>query len=110
MTPDELSQIVQAQKEAQQQIRTGINVCVAAGCISSHSDQVKEAIAREVDARGLKKTCQVKGVGCLGLCTAGPLVMTQPAGTLYQGVTEADAADIVDSVAHPENAPVKRLE
>jgi len=50
--------------------------------------------------------CQVKGVGCMGLCAAGPLVSVEPEGHLYQGVSAGDAGEIVDSI---EGSPVSRL-
>src|SRR5208282_5535135 len=47
------------------------------------------------------------GVGCMGLCSAGPLVSVEPTGTLYQGVRPDDATDIVRSLSED---PVARLE
>ena len=51
-----------------------VKVCVAAGCLSANSDQVKTQLESEVKQRGLEGCCKVKGVGCMGLCAAGPLV------------------------------------
>ena len=111
MTPEELSKIATIEQEEQQQHKHVIQVCVAAGCLSSHSDQVKDALDKEVSNRGLDHTCHVKGVGCLGLCAAGPLVRVQPtakpdAAVMYRGVTANDAAEVVSSLEGP---PVKRL-
>ncbi len=92
-----------------------VNVCVAAGCVSSGSDKVKEAIGREVLEHGLEKKCKVKGVGCLGLCSQGTLVaadLLKPSDgaaqsrIIYQQVTPADAKEIVESLG---KEPVKRL-
>jgi len=108
MTPEELSQIAATEQEAQQQFPHRVHVCVAAGCLSSHSDEVKTALEREVKQQGLEKKCQIKGVGCMGLCTAGPLVAVKPEGTVYQNVAPENAADIVQSLE--TNVPVKKLE
>ncbi|MCC7450815.1 MAG: NAD(P)H-dependent oxidoreductase subunit E [Anaerolineae bacterium] len=108
MTPEELSQIAATEQEAQQQFPHRVHVCVAAGCLSSHSDDVKTALEREVKQQGLEKKCQIKGVGCMGLCTAGPLVAVKPEGTIYQNVAPENAADIVQSLE--TNVPVKKLE
>ncbi len=108
MTPEELSQIAATEQEAQQQFPHRLHVCVAAGCLSSHSDQVKDALEREVKQQGLEKKCQIKGVGCMGLCTAGPLVAVKPEGTMYQNVTPENAPEIVQSLE--TNVPVKHLE
>ncbi len=98
---------------------------MAAGCVSCQSEGVKAALEKEVAARQGRTTdghtaeahtseaqsghaeseCQVKGVGCMGLCAAGPLVAVGN-HTLYQGVTAEDAPALVDSLDH---APVSRL-
>src|SRR5579862_6833647 len=69
------------------------------------SQSVKDALDQEVTRRGAKDRCQVKGVGCMGLCSEGPLVSTS-AGTLYKKVEAADGVAILDSL---ESGPVERL-
>ncbi len=105
MTPEELEQIAEDERAAQAEVPHRVNVCVAAGCISCQSLNVKEAIDKEIVSRGWEKKCQSKGVGCMGLCAEGPLVSTG-ADTLYQHVAPADAADILDALEGP---PVSRL-
>jgi bidirectional [NiFe] hydrogenase diaphorase subunit len=83
-----------------------INVCVAAGCLSSGSDKVKESLEQEVREHGLDHECQVKGVGCLGLCSQGTLVSVEKQNVLYKQVTQADAKEIVESL---DKKPVERL-
>ena len=41
---------------------------------------------------------QVVGVGCLGLCSRGPLVEVSPTSTLYEQVTPTTAPSIVDGL------------
>ncbi|MFN8632653.1 MAG: NuoF family protein [Chloroflexota bacterium] len=106
MTPEELTSMAEAEQAAQRKARQRIQVCVAAGCLSSQSDQVKSAIEAEVKQRGLGATCAVKGVGCMGLCSAGPLVSVAPSGVMYRGVSPADAAEIVDTL---DGEPPARL-
>jgi bidirectional [NiFe] hydrogenase diaphorase subunit len=106
MTPEELTKKAQAEQERQSKFEHTVRVCTAAGCLSSHSDKVKAAITDEVNKRGLSKTCQVKGAGCMGLCAQGPLVSIDSGDTMYQRVEEKHAASIVDSVG---KAPVKEL-
>jgi bidirectional [NiFe] hydrogenase diaphorase subunit len=105
MTPEELEQIAEDERAAQGQVPHHVNVCVAAGCISCQSLNVKEAIDKEIVSRGWEKKCQSKGVGCMGLCAEGPLVSTGT-GNLYQHVAPADATDILDALEGP---PVSRL-
>src|ERR1700690_3826493 len=97
VTPEELDQIAETEREAQSQFTQRVNVCVAAGCLSCQSQGVKDALDQEVTRRGTKDHCQVKGVGCMGLCSEGPLVSTS-AGVLYKKVEAADGAAILDSL------------
>jgi bidirectional [NiFe] hydrogenase diaphorase subunit len=108
MTSEELTKIAVIEQEARAQIRHSLNVCVAAGCLSSRADVVKESLEKEVTRRGLERHCQVRGVGCLGLCAEGPLVNVESRGAavMYQHVTDKDAADIVQSL---DTEPVQRL-
>ncbi|MDD3472933.1 MAG: NADH-ubiquinone oxidoreductase-F iron-sulfur binding region domain-containing protein [Syntrophaceae bacterium] len=107
MTIEELQDIGRIEKEKQEGFKHRINVCVAAGCLSCQSGLVKEALEKEVSRRGLESWCQVKGVGCLGLCSSGPLVAIDSDGILYKGVEVSDASDIVEALG---GSPIKRLE
>jgi len=88
-----------------------VRVCMAASCQSSGSEPVLDALREQCKTSGGDR-CQVKGVGCMGLCSAGPLVaIAAPnegltAATIYRDVTADDAADIMASV---DAAPVERL-
>ncbi len=105
MSPEELEQIAEKEREEQKKFAHSISVCVAAGCISCQSQEVKDAIDREIQKQGLEQGCKSKGVGCMGLCAQGPLVSSDR-GILYKGVTANDAAEIVASI---ESDAVSRL-
>lgn len=100
MTPEELIEIAESEREAQSKYEHTLNVCVAAGCLSCQSQSVKDALDGEIKTRGLEKTCRTKGVGCMGLCSEGPLVSTEK-GTLYKKVTASDAPALVESISGP---------
>jgi bidirectional [NiFe] hydrogenase diaphorase subunit len=106
MMPEELADMALIEQEAEQQYEHHIHICVASGCISSQSDQIKDSLDKEVQRRGEERWCRVKGVGCMGLCTAGPLVSTSPGNVLYQNVKVADTLDIIDSL---DQEPLSRL-
>jgi bidirectional [NiFe] hydrogenase diaphorase subunit len=108
MTIDELEQIAETETESCQKCPNHLHVCVAAGCISSQSEQVKESLEREIKGKGLEDRLRVKGVGCMGLCAAGPLVSHPAKSVMYQGVKPSDATDIVTAVE--TGAIVKALE
>jgi bidirectional [NiFe] hydrogenase diaphorase subunit len=105
MTSEELQQIAETSEAERKEFDYELNVCMALGCMSQHSDKVKAALTEEVARSG--KRCHVRQTGCLGPCAAGPLVSVGPIGTLYGDVHEADAEAIVESLG---GEPVKRLE
>jgi bidirectional [NiFe] hydrogenase diaphorase subunit len=107
MTPEELEQIAEAEREEQKKFSHSINVCVSTGCMSAGSQGVKDAIDQEIKQRGLEHSCKSKGVGCLGLCAKGPLVSTgsvstdhfSTGGVLYKNACVGDVPEIVASLA-----------
>jgi bidirectional [NiFe] hydrogenase diaphorase subunit len=103
---EDLHQIAKIEKDKQQGFQHRIHVCVAAGCMSCGSGVIKDALEKEVARRGLGNWCQVKGVGCLGLCTAGPLIALETGGGYYQGVKISDISDILEALG---GSPVSRL-
>ena len=105
MSPEELEQIAETEREEQKKFAHTISVCVAAGCMSCQSQSVKDAIDQEIKKQGKHEACKSKGVGCMGLCAEGPLVSTE-SGVLYQHVNPSDASDIVSGI---EGEPVSRL-
>jgi bidirectional [NiFe] hydrogenase diaphorase subunit len=97
LTPDDLPRVAEAEHTANQAFEHTLRVCVAAGCLSQHSDQVKQGLEQQIKERGISH-CRVKGVGCMGLCSAGPLVSVRPQETLYRAVTPDDAPAIIESL------------
>ena len=79
---------------------------MAAGCASTGSGKVKDALTEEVKKRGLEHTCKVKGTGCLGLCSQGPLMTVEPQGVMYKEVKAEHAPAIIDSLS---SKPVSSL-
>jgi bidirectional [NiFe] hydrogenase diaphorase subunit len=100
MNPEELEAIAEKEKRQAQLLKHRIHVCGAAGCLSQHSEAVKEAFETEIKRRGLDRQCRVKRVGCLGLCAIGPLVAVEGEGILYHNVTVEDVPKIVDALDH----------
>jgi len=106
---DKLEEIAVAEQEQGDRYIHTVNVCMAAGCMSSQSAAIKEALEKEVEGKGQERWCRVRGTGCMGLCAAGPLVSVdaeKPNEVLYQHVTVEDAPEIV---AVLDNQPIDRL-
>lgn len=104
MTPEELEQIAKETREKRGCETRELNVCTAAGCLALRSDALKGALEEEVKRSGA--TCRVRGVGCMGLCSQGPLVAEEPAGVLYSNASAADASEIV---GNPHGEAMQRL-
>ena len=71
-----------------------LRCCMAAGCVSSNAEAVKQRLEKSVADLGLADQVEVRGVGCMKLCCQGPLVQVDPRGDLYQKVTPEDAASV----------------
>jgi bidirectional [NiFe] hydrogenase diaphorase subunit len=93
MTSEELEQIAENVRSQRHAERHEINVCVAAGCLALHSDTLKNAL--EKSAATTEIPCRVRGVGCMGLCSAGPLVSVEPEALLFQNVKLEDTDGLI---------------
>jgi bidirectional [NiFe] hydrogenase diaphorase subunit len=104
----ELLEIGEKERRSHKGIR--LRVCVAAGCLSANAQAVKQSLEDAVAAVGLTDSVQVAGVGCLGLCSGGPLVAVDPENILYEKVTPADAASIVAALKGGVSATAKQAD
>jgi bidirectional [NiFe] hydrogenase diaphorase subunit len=89
----ELHQIAEHEHQARKPLR--IRCCVAAGCLSANAQAVKQRLEESVAGAGLQERVEVCGVGCLRLCSRGPLIQVDPDGALYENVTPDTAPAIV---------------
>ena len=109
MNLEELKQIQTAALEAQAKFDQEINICMGTGCLSQHSDQIKDALTKSVKASG--KNAFVRRTGCMGLCAAGPLLLVAERGseeeTVYNHVQASDADAIAASLG---GQPVEALQ
>jgi bidirectional [NiFe] hydrogenase diaphorase subunit len=105
MNIEELEQIADSVRVENQQFDYEINVCMGTGCLSQHSDKLKDAFTAAAAAEG--KKCCVRRTGCMGLCAAGPLVLVDPDEILYQHVKAEDAPVIAKSLG---GEPVAELQ
>jgi bidirectional [NiFe] hydrogenase diaphorase subunit len=106
MMPEELQEIANRQKESEESYKHRIHVCAAAGCRSSNSENIQEALRERIKERNLGDDVMVKPTGCMGLCAAGPLLAVYPEGILYGHVTVEDIDEILDSLGAE---PIERL-
>ncbi|HWA95326.1 MAG TPA: NADH-quinone oxidoreductase subunit NuoF [Terracidiphilus sp.] len=105
MTVEELDQIAESTRAEYAKYDHQINVCMGTGCLSQHSDQLKDALTKA--AAGAGSNTFVRRTGCMGLCAAGPLVLVDPEETLYQHVKPEHAETVVASLG---KAPIPELQ
>jgi bidirectional [NiFe] hydrogenase diaphorase subunit len=105
MNIEELEQIAESVRLENAKFDHEINVCMGTGCLSQHSDQLKDALAKAADASG--KKVFVRRTGCMGLCAAGPLVLVDPEEILYQHVQPEHSEQLVN---HLGGEPIKELQ
>jgi len=94
-----------AEKERALRKKHVIRCCMAAGCMSSDSKGVKEALDKAVKDAGLEDQVEVRGVGCMKLCCQGPLVQVddhEPGATVQLA---ADTHGPLYLKVTPESAP-----
>lgn len=78
---------------------TEIRCCTAAGCASANAPAVLDALKKAVADAELGDRVRAVGVGCMRLCSQGPLVAVEPDGALYQKVTPESGTSVVAGLA-----------
>ena len=73
-----------------------MQVCEAASCLALGADQLRQQLRRVTPAE-----VEVKRVGCLGLCSAGPLVRSTPIGALAARVGVDDVEHLAAGLPAP---------
>jgi bidirectional [NiFe] hydrogenase diaphorase subunit len=97
-TPIDLHEVAHEELEAQSRYPWRAMCCSSTACLSSGAAATRSAIEETLLAEGMASEVQVVPTGCMGLCSAGPLVRMVPRGeppTLYGRVTPRAARDIV---------------
>ena len=77
-------------------VRSHVLICGGTGCTSSGSNKIKDALAAELQAKGLDEEVKIVQTGCFGLCALGPIMIVYPEGTFYSRVTPEDVSEIVE--------------
>ena len=77
-------------------IRSHVLICGGTGCTSSGSVKIREAMEKELEAKGLQDEVKVVQTGCFGLCALGPVMIIYPEGTFYSRVKIEDVPEIVE--------------
>ncbi len=76
--------------------RSHVLVCGGTGCSSSNSQQIIDAMEKEIAEAGLSDEVKVVKTGCFGLCALGPIMIIYPEGSFYSEVKPSDVPEIVE--------------
>ena len=72
-------------------------ICGGTGCTSSGSSEIRAAMEKEINEKGISDRIKLVTTGCFGLCALGPVMIVYPEGTFYSMVKPEDVPEIVDS-------------
>ncbi len=75
--------------------RPVISLCAGSGCGAYGTEEVKDALDKEISQNGLKGKVEIKVTGCHGFCEKGPIMVIHPEGTFYSQVKAEDVPEIV---------------
>jgi bidirectional [NiFe] hydrogenase diaphorase subunit len=79
-----------------------LRVCTAASCRSRGAATLQHSLSEAIARAGLEHSLRVKGVGCLGPCSDGPLLALDASPEaqtqLYGSIPAADAAQLAASL------------
>ncbi len=75
--------------------KRAVLLCGGTGCLSSHSNEIKNKFNELIAEYGISDKVTVNQVGCFGFCSQGPFVKILPEDTLYRLVKVEDVEEIV---------------
>jgi bidirectional [NiFe] hydrogenase diaphorase subunit len=79
---------------------TTVAICQAASCLALGSDRIEDQLAARLPGAGLADVT-VKRVGCLGLCSAGPLARIEPGGAIVERMRADDTGRLLTALRDP---------
>lgn len=109
MNFNKLEELGQQEKNRQEQFERRIFCCTSTACLSAGAGQVFSTLEQAVAACQCEENeAEVVKTGCLGLCSAGPLVRVEQKEeeTVLYGNVSTDAAQYIVS----KHVPIKRDE
>lgn len=97
MDHEDLLRITEAERARAKPVE--VRCCTSSGCRAAGSTEVMRRLKAAVAANGLIDRVAAVGVGCPGLCSAGPVVQTYPDGAVFGKVTADQADGIVSTLS-----------
>lgn len=88
--------------------RIELMVCAGTGCVASGAFNIKEALEKETEKKGLQNEVFVVATGCNGFCGQGPLLVVMPDNIFYGWLKPEDIPFLVEE-HFLKGRPVKKL-
>ena len=88
--------------------RTDLLLCGGTGCHASGSQEIREALKRELARHKLENEIRIIETGCNGFCAQGPVMIVQPDDIFYQKLKVEDIPHLVEE-HFLKGRPVKKL-
>ncbi len=109
MNETDLQSRAEKERTLQARFRHRVLCCTSTACLASGAAEVRAGFTQAVKLRQLAKDVQLVNVGCMGLCSRGPMVRLQTPGeadVLYQDLTRA----VAERIVHDQLAPAPPTE
>jgi bidirectional [NiFe] hydrogenase diaphorase subunit len=118
MSEQLLQELAQKERDRQEKFEHRVFCCSSTACQATGSASVQNAIQQKIISTGQQDNMEVVPIGCMGLCSRGPLVKVetkdQP-GVMYQELNPEIAPEIVvahqtksTETPHQENEQLKK--
>lgn len=111
-TPIDLHEVSERELEDRSRYMWRIKACGSTACQSAGAGASIDAMGAAIDRAGLSAEVQIMSTGCMGLCSAGPLVRVLKRGgdeTMYSSVDVATGERIVGSLGNGDEPPTDHL-
>jgi NADH:ubiquinone oxidoreductase subunit F (NADH-binding)/(2Fe-2S) ferredoxin len=82
-------------QEQKAKYTTTILLCGGPGCHASGSNDIINALKKELSVQGLSSKVRLMVTGCHGFCEEGPVMVIEPGNLFYCRISEEDAKEIV---------------
>jgi NADH:ubiquinone oxidoreductase subunit F (NADH-binding)/(2Fe-2S) ferredoxin/Pyruvate/2-oxoacid:ferredoxin oxidoreductase delta subunit len=88
--------------------RTDLLLCSGTGCHASGSQEIRDALKKELARHNLDNEIRIIETGCNGFCAQGPVMIVQPDDIFYQKLRVEDIPYLVEE-HFLKGRPVKKL-
>jgi NADH:ubiquinone oxidoreductase subunit F (NADH-binding)/(2Fe-2S) ferredoxin/NAD-dependent dihydropyrimidine dehydrogenase PreA subunit len=88
--------------------RTDLLLCSGTGCHASGSQEIRDALKKELARHKLENEIRIIETGCNGFCAQGPVMIVQPDDIFYQKLRVEDIPHLVEE-HFLKGRPVKKL-